>query len=194
MKLNEIVTLNESSLSRIHGKMASHACGSITAFRGEFTYAENKARNRVLLAKLQSAGYQVTSIVGTYIENYGSEQEREANEQSFFVVNKDKGDDGGKLQSFLESLGQAFDQDSILSIPFQGEASLVGTSKRDNAYPNFGQSESVGKFKGGKAAQFMSKINGRAFTFEDLEILGTNNGKRGTMILANKDWRELLVD
>lgn len=186
--------INESSLSRIHSKMSNHACGSITAFRGEFTYAENKARNRVLLAKLQSAGYQVTSIIGTYVENYGSADEHEANEQSFFVVNKDEGDDKGKLEGFLVSLGQAFDQDSILSIPFNGQAKLVGTSKRENAYPDFGQSEPVGKFKGGKAAQFMSKVNGRAFAFEDLEIPSTNNGKQGMMILASKDWRELLTD
>jgi len=184
--------LNESSLSRIHGKLGKHVAGAITAYRSEFTHKENQQRNKSLVAKLMSAGYSVTAIQGSYVENYGSADSKEVSEHSFFVVNdKVEGDDTGKLKADLIRFGQEFDQDSILFVPVDGNAMLIGTSKRENAYPNFGQSESVGKFKGGKAAQFMSRINGRSFVYEDLNLPGTINGIRGMKILAEKNWQDL---
>lgn len=187
--------ITESSLSRIHSKLGKHTAGAITAYRGEFTHRENQQRNKVLVAKLMAAGYSVTAIQGSYVENHGSASAKEVSEHSFFVVNdKVAGDDAGKLEADLVRFGREFDQDSVLVVPVDGTAKLVGTSKRENAYPSFGRAEPVGKFKGGKAAQFMSRVNGRSFVYEDLELPGTINGKRGLHILAGKDWREVPVD
>ena len=189
MKITDITT--ESSLSRIHSKMGVHACGAITAYRGEFTHKENQQRNRSLLAKLQALGYSVTAIKGSYIENHGSDDAKEVSEHSYFVCSKLEGDDQGRLEKDLIHLGSAFDQDSILSIRQGAKAALVGTSHRENAWPAYGNREEVGSFKGGKAAEFMSRVNNRSFVFEDIEEFGTINARWSNVILANKDWKEI---
>jgi len=191
MKATEIKT--ESSLSRIHSKIGSRATGAITAYRGEFTHRENQQRNRSLLAKLQGLGYSVTAIKGSYIENHGSEDAKEVSEHSYFVASKTEGNDAGKLEKDLIQLGSTFDQDSILSIPYGEKARLVGTSQRENAWPAYGQREQVGGFKGGKAAEFMSRVNNRSFVFEDIEDIGTINGRWGNSILAAKDWQDIEI-
>lgn len=191
MKISDIT--NESSLSRIHSKIGAYATGAITAYRGEFTHKENQQRNRSLLAKLQGLGYSVTAIKGSYIENYGSDSEKEVSEHSYFVASKTEGDDGGKLENDLIRLGNQFDQDSILSIPYGEKARLIGTSHRENAWPSFGQRETVGDFKGGKAAEFMSRVNNRSFVFEDIEDFGTINARWSNSILAKKDWRDIQI-
>ena len=183
--------LPESSLSRIHSKIQQYACGAITAYRNEFTHKENQQRNRSLLASLMAKGYSVTAIRGSYIENYGSEDATEVSEHTFWVCSKTEGDDGGQLENDLVELGHKYDQDSILSKPFQKDAFLVGTSQRENAYPPYGQRASVGSFKGGKAAEFMSRVNGREFTFEEFDPPGTINGIRGVKIAAEMNWRDL---
>ena len=92
--------LQESSLSRLWKHSQEHDYGTITAFRyapdcGEgtpYTKKENLQRNKSLLAKLRSKGYGVTSIKGSYIENYGKPTAREVGENSFFVADiQDKG-------------------------------------------------------------------------------------------------------
>lgn len=184
--------LNESSLSRIHNKLQNHACGAITAYRGEYTYKQNQERNRILLAKLQRAGYQVTSIRGTYIENHGSDDAKDVNENSFFVVAKSEGSDGGRLEHTLCKLGEEFDQDTILSIPYGQSAKLIGTTHRDNSFLGFGQTAKVGKFKGGKVAEFMSKIGDRSFTFEAIKLPDSNMGKWAMKLAAETDWKDVI--
>lgn len=186
--------ITESGLSRLHQKINKHTCGTITAFRGEKSYAENTKNNKKILAYLQSKGYSVTGIQGTYIENFQSEGERHVNEQSFFVCNHNvNGDDNGELKNDLIKLGELFDQDSILIIPVGGSgAYLYGTSRRDDAYPSYGESEVVGKGRFGKVAgEFLSKIKGREFAFEDIEKPGTINGIRGRDILLKEIKRDL---
>lgn len=184
-------TISESSLARLHGKSQGIA-GTITAYRSEFTKRENQQRNRSLLAKLMWKGYSVTAVRGSYIENFGSDSEKEVSEHSFFVAPRDqKGAE--TLEADLISLGQEFDQDSVLIIK-GGKGELVGTSKRDNAWPEFGKREPVGGFKGGKAAQFMSRVNDRSYVFEEYEAPGTVNGMRGLSILASKHWTEVEVE
>lgn len=191
MKLSGIKNISESSLSRLHSKMTSGIAGGITAYRSEYTKKENQQRNRSLVAKLMSLGYSVTAVRGSYIENYGSEDEKEVSEHSFIVAPRDeKGAE--TLERDLIALGQEFDQDSVLIIK-NGKGELVGTSKRENAWPSFGAREAVGGFKGGKAAQFMSRVNDRPFVFEEYEYPGTINGIRGLKILASKPWREIEI-
>lgn len=187
----KLQNLAESGLSRIHSKLSQFASGFITANRGEYTNAQNQQRNRSLLAKLQNSGLSVTGINGTYIENYGTDDAKDVNERSFFVANRTEGDDGGKLEAFLVSLGEEFDQDSILSKPFDSEMFLVGTTDREGVEPAKGERIPIGSFKGGKVAQFMSKVGSRGFIFEDYEQPQTNNGKFGNSLVAKKHWTEL---
>lgn len=188
MKLKDI---KESSLSRIHSKMQGSIAGTITAYRSEYSKADNQKRNKSLVAKLMNLGYSVTAVKGSYIENYGSDDAKEVSEHSFFVAPREPSQ-AETLEDDLIKLGQEFDQDSVLIIK-NGKGELVGTSHRDNAWPSFGQREPVGGFKGGKAAEFMSRVNNRSYVFEEIESPGTINGIRGLKILAAKDWRDIEI-
>lgn len=188
MKLNAIT---ESSLSRLHSKMQASVTGAITAYRSEYSHSQNQQRNRSLLAKLQASGFSVTAIKGSYIENHGSDDAKEVSEHSYFVAPYKEGSESN-LESALIALGQEFDQDSVLIVN-GGKGQLVGTSKRENAWPSFGSRESVGGFKGGQAAEFMSRVNNRSFVFEEFEYPGTINGIRGLKILAAKPWQDIEI-
>lgn len=185
----------ESSLARIHQHLQNHAAGIITAYRGENTRAQNKARNKALLARLQDKGYHVTSLKGAYIEHFGNPEAREVGEHSFFVVNHAiKGPDGGGLETDLKNLGHEFDQDSVLSIPHGEHGHLVGTSARENAFPGLNKTMKVGKYYGGMASQFMSRVNGRPFYFSEEAMPGTNFGRWGLSKAAKMHWTEFLDD
>jgi hypothetical protein len=111
--------LNESGLSRVWKHMDSHDCGLITAFRNAkacgkgdvYTKEEKLKRNKSLLAKLQAKRYGVTSVKGSYIENFGSSDAKEVGENVFFVVDTL---DAGNLKEDLVKLGKEFEQDAVL--------------------------------------------------------------------------------
>ena len=188
--LKELNGLNESGLSRIHDK-AKTLAGTITAYRADYTKRENQQRNRSLLAKLMSVGYSVTSVKGSYIENYNSPDATEVSEHSFFVAPRTV-EQEQSLVADLIYLGQEFDQDSVLVIK-DGKGTLVGTSRRENAWPEFGHEEPVGGFKGGKAAEFLSRVGNRPYVFEEIEYPKTINGLRGLKMLAKKSWKDINI-
>ena len=188
----KLANIAESSLSRIHSKMQKHASGAITAYRGEYTHRENQQRNKSLLAKLRAGERSVTAIKGTYIEGVGTDNEADpAYEHSYFVSSKVVGDDGHELQNLLMALGEEFDQDSILSIPFGETAMLIGTSDREDAYPPNREHVPQGNFKGGKAGMFMSQIHNRGFVFEDIDDRLSNVTRYGIALCAREKWQDL---
>jgi len=159
--------LTESGLSRIYGHIMEHDSAILTAFRNEYTNAENYQRNRELKAHLLSMGYGVTKVDGSYIENFETPQAIEVSEQSFFVSNRS--DSPGFFED-IESLGQQYEQDSVLIIPMGGkDAYLIGT-REGNDFPPFGESIAVGGLKMGHEDEFMSRVGGRPIVFkEELE-------------------------
>lgn len=182
-------TLLESSLNRIYQKTKNHAVGAVTAFRGDKTKAENKANNKKVLAYLLNANYSVIKVKGSYLENFGSDTQKEVGEESFFVANyKIEGDDGGQLERDLIKLGRLYDQDSILSVPFEKKGYLYGTSKRDDAFPDYSQKVVVGKPVFGDAkGEFFSRVKGRKFAFESYEEASkpqTRHGKWALSLIA----------
>jgi len=78
--------ITESSLSRLLHHMVNHDTGTITAFRSEYSYKENLQRNKLLLSKLFSLGYDVTSVKGIYVENYGTKDAVEVSENVFLLL------------------------------------------------------------------------------------------------------------
>ena len=106
--------VNESSLSRIWEHYTKHQTGTISAFRyatdcGDgkpYSLSENKKRSAKLKALLLKKGYGITKIDGTYIENYGTPNAKEVDEDSYFVVDLK---DTGKLKKDLIELGKMFD-------------------------------------------------------------------------------------
>ena len=159
--------LTESSLSRVYGHIIQHDSAIITAFRGEYTNKQNYERNRKLKAHLLSVGYGVTKVDGSYIENFETPQAIEVSEQSFFVSNRV--DDPAFFDS-IESLGEQYEQDSVLIIPIGGkDAYLIGT-REGNDFPPKGDRMSVGNLKMGEESEFMSRVGKRPFVFkEELE-------------------------
>ena len=194
--MNSVENLTEASLNRIYQKTKNHAVGAVTAFRGDKTKAENKANNKKVLAYLMNAGYSVIKVKGSYLENYGSETQKEVGEESFFVANyKIDGDDGGQLERDLIKLGRLYDQDSILSVPFEQSGYLYGTSRREDGFPDYNQKVVVGKPVFGDAkGEFFSRVKGRKFAFESYEEASkpmTYNGKWALALIAKDVAEEL---
>lgn len=196
--------LNESSLSRVYQHTQEHDFGTITAFRyardcgkGEvYTKSENLQRNKSLLSKLQAKGYGVTAIKGSYIENYGSSNQKEVGENSFLVVDlKDK----GSLRKDLLALGEEFEQDSIIFGKAGKAGVLIGTNKCPEGYPGYHKEAVQGGAVFGKDGQFLSRVRGRPFVFkEGVEVVVYPVAKyptefRGPVALSEKHWSELEV-
>lgn len=102
--------LQESSLSRLYAKYKDCDSGTISAFRGYRTYKENMALHKKLVGKLLGAGFSVTKVQGTYVENYKTPYAKEVNELSLIVFDNKK---SGKLKNALMKFGKEFEQDSI---------------------------------------------------------------------------------
>jgi hypothetical protein len=190
-----IETIKESSLSRIWSHTQKHTCGSITAFRDERVYAENRPLLSELKKYLLGKGYDVTRVSGNYVENPNDPNRVELQEPSLFVVNsKVEGDDGGELEDVLFKLGEYYQQESVLIIPVGGEnAYLLGISKKDNAWPAYKEKAVVGKGKYGKVAgQYLSRIRGREYAFEHVEKPQTINGRRGLSLFVEKINKEMI--
>lgn len=195
--MNSVDNLAEASLNRIYQKTKNHAVGAVTAFRGDKTKAENKSNNKKVLAYLMNAGYSVIKVKGSYWENFQKPTQREVGEESFFVANyKVEGDDSGQLERDLIKLGRLYDQDSILSVPFEKKGYLYGTSKREDGFPDYNQKVVVGKPVFGDAkGEFFSRVKGRKFAFESYEEVSkpmTYNGKWALALIA-KDVAEELI-
>lgn len=200
MKINEIIT--ESSLSRVYQATQKHDYGTITAFRyapecgtgAPYTYAQNQQRNKSLLAKLKAAGFGVTSIKGSYIENYGSADAREVGENSFLVVDVQ---DKGNLKSVLLALGEEFEQDSIIYGDAGDVGTLIGTNNCPEGYPGYHNEVPQGGAIFGKSGEFMSRVNGRPFVFaESVELLEYGFAKyptelRGPHLTSKRHWSQL---
>jgi hypothetical protein len=167
----------ESSLSRLWEHAKKHDTGTITAFRfardcGEgkpYSETENISRNRELKSILLTKGFGVTSIKGSYIENYKTKNAKEVKEESLFVVDLN---DNKKLKNTLIALGIKYEQDSIIFSEAGGEDyTLISTNKCPNGYPGrgiVGVEEKLGKAIFGKDGEMFSRVNGRPFVFEDI--------------------------
>jgi hypothetical protein len=200
MKVKDIIT--ESSLSRVYRATRDHDFGTITAFRyapecgtGEpYSLRENQQRNSSLLAKLRAGGYGVTSIKGSYIENYGSPDAREVGENSFLVV--DIQDRGNLLETLLK-LGEEFEQDSIIYGRAGEQGTLIGTNHCPGGYPGYHKEAPQGGAIFGKTGEFMSRVGGRPFIFAesaDVQYYGIARYPtelRGLVEQARRPWRDL---
>ena len=171
--------LNESSLSRLYRHMMAHDTAIITAHRGNPNddsncvdksqvtgETSNKIRNTDLKATLLALKYGVTSVDGSYIENFNTPEAYEVAEHSFFVVNLKDDPDFAK---YIVILGEDFCQDAVLIIPKGGQgAYLHGTNNSE--FPGYGRRVQAGDLSFGREKEFMTKVGGRPMAFtEELE-------------------------
>jgi hypothetical protein len=203
IKHNGPQKINEASLSRIWHWTQKHDTAIITASRvknencveiteGEekdqiFTKEENKERNKDLYAVLIEKKYGVTKVNGNYIENFQTSNATEVSEVAFFVVNVR--DDKNFFETII-NLGKFYCQDSVLLIPMVDEGPyLYGTNYA--TYPGLDNKSYVGKFKGGREGEFLTRVGkgNRPFVFEDITTAECfNNSGR---YLMSKRVREL---
>ena len=159
--------LNESSLSRIYQHSKESNIGMITAYRGQYSVRQNEDRNEKLKSDIQSGGFGYIPVIGFYIENPGTQEERRVKEQSFLVISSSN--DSGKLKGFLQRAGARYDQDSVLYKDASVEdAILIGTSS--GRWPGLGTEVKIGKWSANKIGTYYTQMKGhRTFTFESVE-------------------------
>lgn len=182
-------TLTESSLSRVYTHIQNHDCVIISAYRSDpfdntkctdssmkvdaiAVDSEGRPRKKIEINRMRSSelkaillddGYQVTEVLGSYIENFETPQQVEVKERSLFVVNSRQQPD---FLAQLAKLGEAYCQDSILFIPKGGkQAFLLGTNNSE--FPGLGNKLEVGDLKAGEEQQFMTRVGDRPFTFKE---------------------------
>ena len=173
--------IEESSLNRIHSHFQGYDIAILTAFRDanikctrkslndsekghHYTKQENLKRNRLLKQLLQKYNYGVTKIDGSFIENFGSENQKEVKENSFLVVNYS---DDPMFEKRISDLGERFCQDSVI-IKLKDENAIMKGTNYDN-YLGFNNTIELGKATFGKEAKFMSRVKNRPFHFKQEE-------------------------
>lgn len=150
--------LRESSLSRLYQHYKEHDSGTISAYRGERTKAENKENSKKLKNYLLSNGYSVTQIQGAYEETDEDGNKKLVKEMSYIVVDiKDK----GSLKKVLVDAGRKFNQEAITFSEKGGDYYLIMCDS--------GEEIKLGKPMFGKDGEIISKINGRPFIFTECE-------------------------
>ncbi len=186
--------LNETSLSRLISKMEQHDTGTITAYRSEYTKKENQQRNRSLFLKLSALRYRITSVEGTYIENYGTSNAIEVGEHVFFV---EDWQDRGKLENDLRQLGEEFEQDSVLFIPNPGKQSYLWGTNPKGQYVKYNEYKIFPNIKFSNRNEFLTRVNGRPFFFESIikeyKLPEGFFSRWGCQAGAKESWQKLLI-
>ena len=154
----------EGGLSRNWSHMQEHDCALISAARNSYTYKENLARGHELEAFIMEAGYGYKTERGSFIENFKTPQAIEVSEKSLFVVNSR--DDPGFFDRIAE-LSEQFEQDSVLMIPKGGKGAYLLGTHPDNKFPPYGETITVGDFRGGVEGEFMTRTGGRPYVFKE---------------------------
>lgn len=195
-----------SSLSRIWQHSQNHDTGLISAFRNRkgkcndgdlYTRKEKLQRNSSLKAKLLNLGFGCTKVIGDYIENMGTPDERSVKEESFFVVDYK---DLGNLEKVLKKLGEEFDQDAVIYVEKGGDkATLIGTSRCPDLYLGYGKTMNIGSPHFSERGEMMTKIRGRPFVIREasqgrLSRAEGYFGKLAPHHMSKKHWSELDVD
>lgn len=173
--------LNEMTLSKFMELQKNRSFGCITAFRDTRTVNDKvitntteykRQLNRQLISDLRARGYD-TSIRfrGTYIENYGTENEKEVKEDVILVLSVAKNEEepieetSERLKKDLMNLGEKYNQDSILFKPYNDPfAYLIGTSKTCE-FPEYHDEISVGRFHPKAIGEFYSRMRKTPFVF-----------------------------
>jgi hypothetical protein len=159
---------NESNWGRITQHI-DNGCMMISACRGERTEEENKKKTDELAKDIRSYGLGYIRILGGYIENKGTEDEKEVTEESFFVP-KNKDMDDEEFFDIAIKLCKKYNQDSVLiSLPDFTEFGYYDKSGNFDFSPGekfIANDKEIGEYfsalvKGGRSK--------KKFAFQDVE-------------------------
>jgi hypothetical protein len=154
------------SLARIWQQMSdgqNHAI--ITAFRGENKLPQNRNRNMALISDMRELGWGFTPVSGGFrekvqdLEGQPTGEERDVDEESFFVTGND---DSTVFKKQLLALAQKYNQDAVI-VKYHDDptAHMLDVD---------GSEEALGQWKKDDLAQYYTKMKkgpeNRKFTFE----------------------------
>jgi len=170
LKTDKLSLLQERSVSSLQSKTADHDCAILSAFRGEMVEVKNKTRSTDLKRALMACHYNLAPVSASYVQSINETEEKQVDETSFFVQNQH--DDEDFFQNILK-LATKYDQDIVLIIPRGGEgAYLVGTTKRGDSQPGFGQKDHLGDSSFDKAiGKYFSIVGGSQLEFKVVNVL-----------------------
>jgi hypothetical protein len=124
----------EEAASRSLGRLFGQVSGSpntlviITAFRGEYTLAVNRARNAQLSSELRGLGWGFTPVLGGFVETTpdgdGRPQQRRVHEESLFV--NASGDARQVTAKVITLLGKYQQEAALVKFAGSESASLRG--------------------------------------------------------------------
>lgn len=183
------------SLFRFVAYIKQYDCGIVTAYHSGYTHIQNQKRNKSLNAKLAAMTYGITTVKGSFVENFGTDNEKEVEGHIIFVVDVRN---RKNLEVMLRELGEEFGIDSILNIPKDNDKScLIGTKK--NTYPGYGVNKELPIIKLGKDDyEFLCQVDGRPYNLKN-EIIseqycGNNLGLFAAWTEAKQPWRKLDIE
>lgn len=163
--------ISESSLSRVFLKYKECQSGTISAFRGERTYNENKELSKNLKRELLALGYSVTRIIGKYVQDYQGMNQKEVKEESYIVFDCTN---RGQLKDDLKKLAKKYEQDCIAFAEpgedyyFYGVCGWPGPGKKLKAgKPVFGSKEFLPFASAIKNRQFIFKVDESIHNIDD---------------------------
>lgn len=107
----------ESSLSRIVSGFSGEntSVGVISGFRGEYSLSQNRTRNNQLERMIRQSGYGFNKVVGKWVENEGTENEKSVYEETFLI--RTSANESDKLKKDLLKWASKFNQEGVLFKP-----------------------------------------------------------------------------
>lgn len=178
--------LDESSLSRLVKKGDKGGTAYMSAERADKSNKENAARSKQLSKDIRGAGLPgPTKVEGQYKE---AGQEKPSKEKSYAISSGKKGKRAFKKA--VKKLGQKYNQDSVLiQKDKKSDAKLHPTSdagKKDLK----GWDGKVGKMKPGGKGDMQTRIKGKTFTMEEVELF--EDLKKDLQVRASKGDKEAM--
>lgn len=163
--------MNESNWGRIIQHI-DNGCMMISACRGDKTEEENAKRTDQLAKDIRSNGLGYIRILGGYIENKGTDDEKDVTEESFFVPkNKDMNDED--FFNIAIELCKKYNQDSVLiSLP---------------KYTDFGYYDKNGNFDFSPGDKFIANDKNIGEYFSAL-VYGPRSGKKFAFSELKTEW------
>ncbi len=138
----------------------------VSACRGDKTMAENNANTKRLQEDISNSGWSYKIVRGGFVENKGTDEEREVTEDSFVVFNYKRGDkqsDIDALETFAIEMCGKYNQDSVLVVRPDANPMYV-TSSGDIDFElsgNVSIEQNIG--------EYFTRLGNKRFSFNEIK-------------------------
>lgn len=172
------VPLNETNVKKMLSVHSNAGYIIITAFRGDNLTGANRAANSKLAADIKSAGFSFFPVWGGFIEDLGTESQREVKERSFVVTNFPIGkteplEDAKALRKLGVKWAKKYGQDSFLYKP-SGESMkayyITKTNAVDSTFTSASPTDAADVYFTNLKKSSRSTSKTQAFTYREGKI------------------------